>query len=407
MIATFITVLTWRDSKRQIEGPAHWALANALVLFSFALLAFHENPGVDVVRSVLFYTSIIVNLVGFARFYGLGQSWPLVPMVAMATVLSCLSSLVFVDQPQLRFVTDHLFYFIMAVGGGTHLVVLKRKGESLPLGNMLVTLFLLTGLGLARLVLAVVWIGQGDWLTGQGPLIFANLWIVIFTGLAFFQLRLVNQRLRAQIVTLDRELTVSQREMLTTLADVIENNSHETSGHVTRVGRYLFLVARGLGISEPEAQLLAEAAHLHDIGKIGIPERILEKAGALTPEEFEVMKTHTALGHDILCRSERPLFKLAARIAWEHHENWDGTGYPRGLAGTQISLEGRIVALCDVIDALSHRRSYKEPWSRERILEFIRDQRGRKFDPELVDIVLANPGRFQAPERTQPEGQTA
>jgi putative two-component system response regulator len=127
---------------------------------------------------------------------------------------------------------------------------------------------------------------------------------------------------------------------------------------------------------------------MHDVGKIGIPDSSLGKPGPLSPEEFEVIKTHTLIGHEILRKSSRRILRTAATIALEHHERWDGTGYPRGLRGEEIHLHGRIVALADVFDALAHRRVYKEAWPLERILEYFRSMSGSQFDPELTSLFL-------------------
>jgi response regulator RpfG family c-di-GMP phosphodiesterase len=129
---------------------------------------------------------------------------------------------------------------------------------------------------------------------------------------------------------------------------------------------------------------------LHDIGKIGIPDAILGKAGAHSPEEAVIMRTHAELGAKLLGDSRRPVLRMAAEIARNHHENWDGSGYPAGLAGAAIPIAGRITAVADVFDALGSRRCYKEPWPTDRIRAFMTEQRGRKFDPLLIDRLLAN-----------------
>ena len=125
---------------------------------------------------------------------------------------------------------------------------------------------------------------------------------------------------------------------------------------------------------------------MHDLGKLAVDDSILNKPGPLTAAEFEIMKKHSQLGYELLCRSKRPLLQMAAVIAREHHENYDGTGYPQGLRGKEISRYSRIVALVDVFDALGTRRVYKEPWPQERILEYIRVETGKKFDPRVVEL---------------------
>jgi len=144
------------------------------------------------------------------------------------------------------------------------------------------------------------------------------------------------------------------------------------------------------GLDAALCDRLRYAAPLHDIGKIGIPDAILAKPGAHTPEEAAIMRTHAELGARLLGDSRRPVLRMAAEIARNHHENWDGSGYPGGLVGDAIPIAGRITAVADVFDALGSRRCYKEPWPSERIREFMAGQRGRKFDPQLIDRLIAN-----------------
>ena len=144
------------------------------------------------------------------------------------------------------------------------------------------------------------------------------------------------------------------------------------------------------GLDATLCDQLRYAAPLHDIGKIGIPDAILAKPGAHTPEEATIMRTHAELGAKLLGDSRRPVLRLAAEIARNHHENWDGSGYPAGLVGEAIPIAGRITAVADVFDALGSRRCYKEPWPAERIRAFMLEQRGRKFDPHLIDRLFAH-----------------
>ncbi len=189
---------------------------------------------------------------------------------------------------------------------------------------------------------------------------------------------------------LNQELFDSQLEMVHLLAGAAETRSRETANHVRRVGILADLLGQVAGLSEQECAQLKFAAPLHDIGKIGIPDDILNKPGSHSAEERHTMRTHTLLGQQMLISSRRPLMQLASQIALEHHENWDGSGYPKGLKGEQISLAGRITALADVFDALGSQRCYKVPWSQAEIRDFITAQRGTKFDPHLVDLLFAN-----------------
>ncbi|HEY2395180.1 MAG TPA: DUF3369 domain-containing protein [Rudaea sp.] len=186
------------------------------------------------------------------------------------------------------------------------------------------------------------------------------------------------------------DLFDSQLEMVYLLAGAAETRSQETANHVRRVGLLAELLGRASGLEPALCEQLRYAAPLHDIGKIGIPDAILGKRGAHTPEEAAIMRTHAEIGAKLLGDSRRPVLSLAAEIARNHHENWDGSGYPGGLVGEKIPISGRITAVADVFDALGSRRCYKESWTSDRIRTFMLEQRGRKFDPTLIDRLLAH-----------------
>lgn len=189
---------------------------------------------------------------------------------------------------------------------------------------------------------------------------------------------------------LNREIEDTQKELIFTLGEIAESRSLETGSHVKRVSAISSILAEKVGLPGHQVSLIGLAASMHDLGKLAIDDRILNKPGKLTVEEFEIMKKHCAFGYEILKNSQRELLKLAAIIALEHHENYDGTGYPSGRKGDEISLESRIVALADVYDALFIKRVYKDSWPREAILEYLRSQRGKKFDPRILDVFFAN-----------------
>ena len=189
---------------------------------------------------------------------------------------------------------------------------------------------------------------------------------------------------------LNRELFDAQLEMIWLLAGAAESRSSETAAHVRRVGVLAEFLGRHHGLDTKTCESLRFAAPLHDVGKIAIPDAILNKPGPHTEEESLTMRTHAQAGHEMLSVSTRQMLKLAAEIAISHHENWDGSGYPGGLAGEAIPLSGRITMVADVFDALGSRRCYKEPWAPEAIRAYMIEQRGIKFDPALVDLLLAN-----------------
>jgi putative two-component system response regulator len=193
-----------------------------------------------------------------------------------------------------------------------------------------------------------------------------------------------NQELEARVGARTQDLERARLELLERLALAAEYRDDNTQEHAQRVGRTVALLARALGTAEADVEVLASAAPLHDIGKIGIPDAILLKRAPLTEEEFGLMKAHTTIGAQILSGSEFAILDTAERIARCHHERWDGAGYPDGLAGDGIPLAGRLVALADVFDALAHQRPYKEAWPIERVLAEIEAGAGTHFDPEVV-----------------------
>ncbi len=199
------------------------------------------------------------------------------------------------------------------------------------------------------------------------------------------RLREQNADLEDKVAERTRELDQSRLEVLERLALAAEYRDDDTQEHAWRIGRVCALVALALGLPDREVELLGHAAPLHDIGKIGIPDAILLKPGRLTDEEFEVIKTHPRIGAEILTGSHSPLLRLAERIALTHHERWDGSGYPGGFSGEEIPIAGRIVAVADVFDALTHERPYKQAWPVEKAVAEILGQAGRQFDPGVVD----------------------
>ena len=194
------------------------------------------------------------------------------------------------------------------------------------------------------------------------------------------------------------QLEEAQGEILARLAAAAEHRDDDTGRHTFRVGQLSAVLAQALGLPHDLVEVIRAAAPLHDVGKIGVPDQILLKVGKLTDEEFAVMKTHTTIGAAILAGGSSRLVIEAERIALSHHERWDGGGYPNGLAGEEIPLGARIVAVADVFDALTHARPYRAAWPLEQVLEEMRAQRGRHFDPVVVDAFLAQPQGSGAPE---------
>ena len=174
------------------------------------------------------------------------------------------------------------------------------------------------------------------------------------------------------------------------LVRAAEYKDEETGAHIVRMGRYSALIAQKLGFTAREVQTILYAAPMHDVGKIGIPDNILMKPGKLTEEEVRIMRTHSTIGANILAYSKAEVLKVAEQIAISHHEKWDGTGYPLGLAGEDIPLVGRIVGIADVFDALTSKRPYRGAYSIEAAIDIITKDRGRHFDPRVADVFLEN-----------------
>lgn len=189
---------------------------------------------------------------------------------------------------------------------------------------------------------------------------------------------------------LNTEIENTEKELIFTLGEISEARSRETSHHVKRVAEYSKVLALMYGLPEKEAEIIRLASPMHDVGKLAIPDSILNKPGKLTAEEFQVMKNHSRIGYEMLKNSNKRLMKSAAIIALEHHEKYNGTGYPYRLSGDEIHIYGRITAIADVFDALDSKRVYKDAWELSDILALFRKERGEHFDPKLVDIFFNN-----------------
>ncbi len=190
----------------------------------------------------------------------------------------------------------------------------------------------------------------------------------------------------SKLTQIQVDLRNSQEETIYRLSRAAEFRDDETGQHLQRMSRYCQLIARRIGLDEATCEMLRIASPMHDVGKLGIPDRILLKPGRLTPEEFAVMKGHAEIGYRILVGSDATPLKMAATIAHTHHEKWDGNGYPRGLKGEEIPLHGRIAAIADVFDALTSARPYKPAWKLDDALNLMRTNSGAHFDPTLIDV---------------------
>ena len=255
-------------------------------------------------------------------------------------------------------------------------------------------------------------LGAVDFITKpvNPPIVLARVATQLQLKAAADFLRDQNAYLESEVQRRGRELAAIQDVTVLTMASLAETRDSDTGNHIRRTQYYVRALAEQLShdpryrdrLDPRTIEMLFKSAPLHDIGKVGIPDRILLKPGRYIPEEFEAMKTHAALGRDAIAKAEQQLglevdfLRLAKEIAFSHHEKWDGSGYPQGLAGEQIPLSARLMALADVYDALICRRIYKESMSHDEAAAIIRQGRGSHFDPDVVDAFLAIQDQFQA-----------
>ena len=197
------------------------------------------------------------------------------------------------------------------------------------------------------------------------------------------------EHLAAMVDERTQEIRNREKELIYRMSRAAEFRDPETGAHIQRMANYSYIIAQGLGLEPKIQQLILEAAPMHDVGKIGIPDHILLKPGKLTPEEFEIMKGHARIGYELLKESGSEILRAGAEVAISHHEKFDGTGYPLGLKGSNIPIFGRIVAVADVFDALTSERPYKKAWSLEDACKVLEDGRGHHFDPMCVEAFLA------------------
>ena len=206
------------------------------------------------------------------------------------------------------------------------------------------------------------------------------------------QKQLEDKNLELEALNTDIEETL--KETIFTMGQIEELRSDETRYHTKRVVKLSALLAQKAGLSEEDIKLITVASPIHDIGKLGVPDSILKKPAKLNSEEFEIVQTHADMGFSMLKHSKRDILKAAGVIAHEHHERWDGDGYPQGLKGEEIHIYARVVAIADVFDALASKRVYKKAWSVEKVEAYFKEQQGKQFDPALVEVLLKNMEAF-------------
>jgi len=199
-----------------------------------------------------------------------------------------------------------------------------------------------------------------------------------------------------EVKTLNQEIEDNQREAVFQMGVIGETRSKETANHVIRVAEYSYILAKAYGLDEQESTILKQASPLHDIGKVGIPDAVLNKPGRFNDAEREIMNAHAKMGYDMFINLSGEIYQAAAHVSHEHHEKFDGSGYPRGLKGQEIHIYGRITAVADVFDALGSDRVYKKAWDDEKIFTLFKEQSGLHFDPQLIKIFFENRDQFLA-----------
>ncbi|MBU3014779.1 PAS domain S-box protein [Poseidonibacter lekithochrous] len=265
------------------------------------------------------------------------------------------------------------------------------RNKNVPISDYKKTIDMLE----SHLSLGKIWKGKTIDTKKDGSLFYCNITIYPMTNKEGEIVEYLGIRHDiTEIKNLHKELEQTQREIVYKLGEVGETRSKETGNHVRRVAEYSKLLALKYGLSKKDVNTLFTASPMHDIGKVGIPDEILNKPGRLTSSEWDIMRTHSKIGYDILKTSKREILQAAALVSYTHHEKWDGSGYPKGLKGDEIHIFGRITALADVFDALGSDRCYKKAWEIDKILKYFNNQSGKHFDPKLVDIFMNNLEEF-------------
>jgi HD-GYP domain-containing protein (c-di-GMP phosphodiesterase class II) len=426
-----LSAFTWLRGREEVRGSGYWFLGFSCFTVGIALVALRgavSDFASIFLGNAVILAGIALKVIGILRYLALRR--PRL-VAALWIVAAGASAAFFVFQyahPSLPARMLTLSAACVFFGSVAAWLLLGAAPTHLASHARMAAVFylLFSAVFAFRVFTALNWRGGESWIaSGDASETWAMaLVMVIMAGIAVSEMLLIHgklesslresaaelgrrndllaaeiaRRVRAEneLIAINRELGSTQQEIMITLSEVVEFRSKETALHVARVGAYARTLCEAVGLSGDEAKLIGDAAPMHDIGKISVPDDVLNKPTGLTAPERELIRAHTTVGYRLLNKSERPLIKMAARIALEHHEQWDGLGYPEGKKGDGISFAGRVVCLCDVYDALSVARPYKEPWELPRILEYIRTQRAQMFDPALVDAFFLSLDRFLA-----------
>lgn len=403
-----LSAFTWRRGHGEVPGPGYWFLGFGSLTLGLGLVAFRGPVPYSIsiiLGNAFLLAGVELKIVGVLRFLGLKRMRLELGMAALlAATTLCLAHFELVS-PSLKARMLAISLASAAYGSIALAYLLFRSQADIRSHARVAAAFWASFslIYLFRVGLAIEWQSGEDWLaSGSVADSYSMILLMVTTaGMAVAEMLLLHGRLEStlkvtagELLAINRELGSTQREIMLTLSEIVEFRSKETASHVARVGEYARRLSLLCGRDQAEADLIGDAAPMHDIGKISIPDNVLNKSSELDTEEMAIIQSHTIVGYRLLSKSERPLIQLAAVIALEHHERWGGGGYPAGKKGESISFAGRVVCLCDVFDALAFERPYKAPWAHERILEYILDQRGSMFEPRLVDAFLSHMDDF-------------
>lgn len=384
-----LSYLIWKDSRGMVPGSISWINSTVLFLFSLAAQIFQNSITLLSASCFLGFISWWLLLQGFYDYYSVPFPFRWRHIFGFSFLYTLFDFILMSQNISNRFFVVNFYYIIVLVFLS---IKVLQTNKCIPKRKLLLIIFIPSTCalnGVIRFFQAASGINQHFWFAGgSGEVTYRIVMLIQLLVIQLFELRLVNKYFLKTIVEINSNFFQAQQNILRTLISYSDNNSHDIVSHVSRVGILSEKLATCLGWSEEKAKLLNEAAQYHDIGKIAISDTILNKKEKLDNLEFDKIKTHSIHGEKILSHYQVPVYKMAAKIALQHHENWDGSGYPSGLAQLDIAEESRIVAICDAIDALSRTRCYKSAWNNQEIYQYLINERGKRFDPQITDITI-------------------
>lgn len=392
LFALLGSFVTWRTSRRRVPGTSEWFAGFAFYFLSvFVLTALWKTPfaSLRIIANVLETSGTIFMYLGYMRYFGqLNRIREGVTVAVMFLTVLVSSVLLLEGKRELYLIVRYSNNMIPILGLMAICLKRFRPKASFDYYLFFVTIFL-SCLMIVNIVdnVNVLISGEESFILKKFGSVTFFLGIIIVALLVFSQNQLANARLLGRLEHNLIDLKRTNGDIIGIVSESLELRLSETSNHLKRVSSFTRIILEKIGVPEDEADSISAAAALHDIGKIGIPDSILTSTQRYGEREMEIMQAHTTLGFDILSASKTPLLQLSARIAFEHHENWDGSGYPCGKKGREISLASRVVSVADTFDALVNSRAYKRAWSLDESISYLLTNSGRRFDPEIVAVV--------------------